>query len=277
MTAEHLYAPASPAVPWRPTPLVAGSMGLHGMAALGALVVPGEWPWALAAVAANHAVLGGVGMWPRSGWLGPNITRLPRHAEERGEIAITLDDGPDPDVTPRVLELLASRGATATFFCIGERARRLPDLCREMVRQGHGVENHSRRHLPTFALRGIGGIRSEVAAAQESIAQACGTAPRFFRAPAGIRSPLLDPVLHEMRLRLTSWTRRGFDTREQPDAVAVKLIEGLRAGDILLLHDGRCARTPSGTPVVLEVLPRLLDAAAALGLRTVTLSHGLDS
>jgi hypothetical protein len=93
----------------------------------------------------------------------------------------------------------------------------------------------------------------------------------------GLRSPLLDPVLHELGLRLVTWTRRGFDTRHQPAAVTAKLVGGLRAGDILLLHDGQCARTPAGTPVVLEVLPRVLDAAAAAGLHPVTLQHAIDS
>ena len=74
-----------------------------------------------------------------------------------------------------------------------------------------------------------------------------------------------------------NWTRRGFDTRQQPQIVIAKLVDGLRAGDILLLHDGGCARTPGGTPVVLEVLPRVLDAALSAQLRPVTLHHAIDS
>jgi peptidoglycan/xylan/chitin deacetylase (PgdA/CDA1 family) len=128
-----------------------------------------------------------------------------------------------------------------------------------------------------FAMLGIGGIRAEVAAAQASITQAAGVAPRFFRPPAGVRSPLLDPVLHQLGLRLVSWTRRGFDTRRQPEAVTAKLVGGMQAGDILLMHDGHCARTPAGTPVVLEVLPRVLDAIGAAALRAVPLHVAIDS
>jgi peptidoglycan/xylan/chitin deacetylase (PgdA/CDA1 family) len=88
---------------------------------------------------------------------------------------------------------------------------------------------------------------------------------------------MLDPVLHALGLRLVSWTRRGFDTREgDPARVAGRLLDGLAAGDILLLHDGHCARTPTGAPVVLEVLPRLLDAVRHRGLRTVTLAQAID-
>jgi peptidoglycan/xylan/chitin deacetylase (PgdA/CDA1 family) len=277
MTAELVHAAEVPAAPWRPSPVIAGSMGLHCLAGAGAVFSPEAWHWALGAIAANHSVLTAAALWPRSAWLGPNLTRLPASAAARSEIALTFDDGPDPDVTPKVLDLLDSRGVSATFFCIGERTRSHADLCREIVRRGHGVENHSRRHLPTFALLGMGGLRRDIAAAQANIVAATGVAPRFFRPPAGIRSPLLDPVLHGLGLRLVNWTRRGFDTRHQPQAVTAKLVDGLRAGDILLLHDGRCARTPAGIPVVLEVLPRVLDAAAAAQLRPVTLHHAIDS
>jgi peptidoglycan/xylan/chitin deacetylase (PgdA/CDA1 family) len=251
-------------------------MGLHGLVAAGTAFSPEAWPWALAALGANHALLGAIGMWPRSSWLGPNITRLPQPAVTRGEICLTFDDGPDPEVTPRVLDILERFGVSATFFCIGERARAHPELCREIARRGHGVENHSRRHLPMFAMLGPGGMRAEVVSAQETLAQVAGTPPRFFRPPAGMRSPFLDPVLHSLGLRLASWTRRGYDTRRQPEAVAARLLGALAAGDILLLHDGRAARTPSGTPVVLEVLPRVLDAAFGARLRPVALHHAID-
>src|SRR5690606_6163227 len=79
---------------YRPTPTIAASIGLHAAAAAAAVARPELWPWTLGAVAANHAFLGAVGLWPRSTLLGPNITRLPARSRERGEIAITFDDGP---------------------------------------------------------------------------------------------------------------------------------------------------------------------------------------
>jgi len=98
--------------------------------------------------------------------------------------------------------------------------------------------------------------------------------PGFFRAPAGLRSPLLEPVLHRLGLQLASWTRRGFDTvRNEPSEVLGRLCRNLAAGDILLLHDGHAARTPTGAPIVLEVLPPLLAAIAQAGLRPVTLAE----
>jgi peptidoglycan/xylan/chitin deacetylase (PgdA/CDA1 family) len=259
---------------WKPTPLVAGSMGLHALAGASAFLGPEAWPWAIATVIANHVVLGAVGLWPRSTLLGANLTRLPDASRARREIAFTFDDGPDPEVTPRVLDILDAHGVRATFFCIAGKATRHPELCREVSRRGHAVENHSRDHPMTFAMRGLTGMRREISAAQSDLAAITGRVPRFFRPPAGLRSPLLDPVLHDMGLKLVSWTRRGFDTRNSDaEFVHQRLVDGLAAGDILLMHDGHCARTSAGTPVVVEVLPRLIAQAQSLGLRPVTLEH----
>ncbi|HET7548250.1 MAG TPA: polysaccharide deacetylase family protein [Usitatibacter sp.] len=259
---------------WRPTPVVAASMGLHGAAAASLFLAPQAWPWAVGAVAANQLVLGASGLLPRMDWIGPNMTRLPLAARERGEFAVTLDDGPDPEVTPRVLDLLDAHRCTATFFCVGNRVLEYPDLCREIARRGHAVENHSMTHGPTFALQTLAGYRREVNEAQEAIARTTGSAPRFFRAPMGFRNPLLDPVLHEAGLQLAAWTRRSYDTRVRDPAVVVRrLARRFAAGDILLLHDGHAARTRSGVPVLLEALPRLLEAARAQSLTPVTLRH----
>lgn len=266
----------SPAARWRPTPLVAVSLGVHAAALATVLARFPAWPWALGGVLADHVLLAAAGLTPRSHLLGPNLTRLPASAAGRGEVAITLDDGPDPKVTPRVLDLLDERGAKATFFCIGERVQRYAELTREMARRGHSVENHSQRHLNRFTLLGPRALTAEIERAQDTIGITTGQQPLFFRAPAGLRSPWLDPVLMRFGLRLASWTRRGFDTvSARADSVLAKLTRGLRAGDILLLHDGRAALTAAGVPVVLEVLPQLLDALAAKDLTPVTLRAAL--
>jgi peptidoglycan/xylan/chitin deacetylase (PgdA/CDA1 family) len=245
---------------------------LHGVAVLVLLVSPMHWRWVLAVMLANHMVLMLVGLSPRSHGMGSNWTQLPAAAAARHEIALTIDDGPDPVVTPQVLEVLERYGVRATFFVIGARAERYPELCREIVRRGHAIENHSQRHRHNFALLGLKGITKELQAAQETLTALTGQRPRFFRAPAGFRNPFLDPVLTRLGLQLVSWSVRGFDTRvSNADKVTNTLVAGLRPGAILLLHDGNAARTRAGTPVILEVLPALLDAAVAENLRFVTL------
>jgi peptidoglycan/xylan/chitin deacetylase (PgdA/CDA1 family) len=255
---------------WVPTPLMKLSALLHVGAAGLVISRPLLWPWALGTVAANHLLLAGCGLWPRSALLGPNWTRLPETAGNA--VALTIDDGPDPEVTPQVLRLLAAAGVQATFFCIGERVGAHPDLARAIVRDGHAIENHSQRHLHRFSVLGPKAIEREIREAQDTIFKIAGVQPAFFRAPAGLRSPLLEPVLRELGLRLASWTRRGFDTvNPDSDSVLAKLTRNLRARDILLLHDGSAARTARGTPVILEVLPQLLTAFSNAGLRPVTL------
>ena len=276
-SARHEAAPARDAgapapARWRPSPLIVGSFALHALALAALVVFPQAWRWIVGVLVANHVVLTATGLWPRSRTLGPNWTRLPAAAAARKAIAITIDDGPDPAITPRVLELLAREGVRATFFCVGEQVDRYPELCRAIVAGGHAVENHTFRHSLGFALFGIGAIVREASAAQASIARATGTTPLFFRAPAGLRSPLLQPALCRIGLQLASWTRRGFDTRERDaDKVLRRLLSRLGAGDILLLHDGNAARTADGTPVILAVLPRLIAAIRAAGLEPVTL------
>ncbi len=96
--------------PWQPTPFVKASFALHAVSAIAVGTSPATWPWALAAVAANQVLIGGAVMWPRSTWIGENIRRLPPSSSAANEIALTFDDGPDPDITPQVLDLLDAHG-----------------------------------------------------------------------------------------------------------------------------------------------------------------------
>lgn len=259
---------------WKPTPLIAGAAALHAGAAATVVAQPAAWPWAAGGVVASHLALTAAGLWPRSTLLGPNWTRLPEHAGRT--IALTIDDGPDPDVTPRVLDLLDQFGARATFFCIGERARRYPQWIEAIVARGHALENHSQRHRHTFSLSGPAALRREIDAAQRTLTELGGTRPLFFRAPAGLRNPFLEPVLCELGLQLASWTRRGFDTRaHDADTITRRLLHGLAPRDILLVHDGHAARDARGEPVVLDVLPAVLRAAADAQLRWTTLRAAL--
>jgi peptidoglycan/xylan/chitin deacetylase (PgdA/CDA1 family) len=272
-------ASAPPAHPtsrrWRPAPAVQATVLVHAAGAVALAAAPASWPWVLGGIAANHAALAAAGFLPRSRLLGPNLARLPESAARRAEVALTFDDGPDPEVTPRVLDALDAAGLKATFFLIGERAARHPALAREIVRRGHAVENHSHRHSTAFGWYGPGRARREIEAAQGAIADATGVAPVYFRAPFGIRNPLLDPALARLGLRYVSWTRRGFDTvARDPQRVLDRLTRGLTAGDILLLHDGAAARPRDGGVHAPAVLPALAARLVALDLRSVTLRDG---
>ena len=252
--------------------LVRGSAGLHIAGALACVVSPRSWPWVVGGLAADHALLVAGSLWPRSTLVGPNLRRLPTEAAFDGKVALTFDDGPDPVVTPRVLERLEERGVRATFFCVGRRAEEHPGLVAEIARRGHRVENHSYLHSAAFCFLGPRAIGRELDRAQASLTRHAGSAPRWFRAPAGLRNPWLDAALLPRGLELVSWTQRAFDTvSSEPGAVVRRLTRGLAARDVLVLHDCGSALTARGAPVVLEALPRLLDALDAAGLGAIPL------
>ena len=268
---------------WQATALIRWSFGLHGLAAVAALALvvlrPAGWLMGLgliiAGLVANHLVLTLTGLWPRSRWLGPNRTDFHGEPAAAGKLVLTIDDGPEPTVTPAVLDVLARHGARASFFLIGARARAHPDLVRRIVAEGHGVENHSFSHDHGFSLRGMGWLARDIDAAQRTLTELAGRAPRFFRAPAGLRSPLLDPVLARAHLRLAAWTRRGFDTRSSDPVRVLERLAGrdgkrLADGDILLLHDGHAARGSDGQAVILAVLEQLLPLCRQRGLAVVS-------
>ncbi len=265
---NRLNLPPNPVFPR----VLPASIAWHGAMAAGMALTPHWWPIWLGGTVANHAALCAASMLPRSHLLGPNITRLPADARRQHQLCLTFDDGPDPDMTPKVLDLLHTHDATASFFCIGTQIQKHGGLVHDIIDAGHSVENHTQTHHHRFAFRGAGGLHQEIKQAQEQITALDVPAPRFFRAPAGMRNPFLQTVLARQNLRLTSWTRRGFDTVEkQPNKVLQRLTRNLSAGDILLLHDGHGAKTADSRAVILDVLPELLKQIKSAGLRSVSL------
>ncbi len=270
-----LQTTAKPALlpQWRATPVLQWSMILHVFCAVLTALNPALWPWTLGMIILNHLlILATILIWPRSPLLGSNMVRLPKAATLRGEVALTFDDGPDPIVTPLVLDLLDQYGARASFFCIADKVIAHPELAREIIRRGHSVENHTNSHPHGFAFFGPGALRHEIDTAQIAICTTTGVAPGFFRAPMGFRSPFLAPAVERAGLRYANWTRRGYDTSAtSAEPVLQRLQRGLAAGDILLLHDGRTVQPHGESPVILKVLPRLLEHLKSLNLKSVSL------
>ncbi len=229
---------------------------------------PARWPLVVGALLADHALITAAVVTPGSALIGGNLVRLPGSAPR---VALTFDDGPDPDVTPAVLDLLDARRVRATFFVVGRRVAEHRGLGAEIHARGHAVENHTWGHPHAFGFYSRRAMEDEIRRAQDVIAEVTGRPPVCFRAPVGIRNPGLDPVLARLGLRLVSWSRRGFDgLSSDPRTVARRLLRRLAPGDIVLLHDGR-SRAGRGRRTVLEVLPRLLDALGERGLATALL------
>lgn len=182
------------------------------------------------------------------------------------EVWLTIDDGPDPDDTPRLLALLAEHGARATFFVIGERAARHPELIRAIVAGGHEVAHHTHTHpLATFWCAGPARVAREIDATL-AVLRGQGVKPGRFRPPAGIKSLWLPGALRARGLAAVGWSARGLEFLSQdPAGVTARVLRGLAPGAILLMHEG-----PGVTaPVRVVAVRRVLEQLRAAGYRCV--------
>ena len=191
----------------------------------------------------------------------------------RHEVALTFDDGPDPRWTTPVLDLLDARQQRATFFVIGARAERHPELLREITRRGHEVANHSWFHSYLTVFKSPRTLARELERTNSVVCAATGTRPRWFRTPVGLLSPRIPEAARLAGLELVSWSTNARDgVARTTVAQALKRLEGgLVPGAILVLHDARLNGLEA--PVAHAVLTLLLDRMDAKGLRSVTLSE----
>lgn len=188
-------------------------------------------------------------------------------------IALTFDDGPNPAVTPDLLDLLDRHAVRATFFLIGAHVRTFPELARDIAGRGHAIGNHTETH-PALPLLSGHRIADELQRCDEAIRAATGVAPRWMRPPYGFRSPLLSGIVRRRNgAGVVMWSRLAHDWKAQPTEPVVKRLRRVRGGDIVLLHDGD-HRVPNGNrrhtlEAMANWIPRWKDA----GLRMVTLDE----
>jgi len=223
-------------------------------------------------VAALAAFLAWVIVVPSAQFLVPSVCALPPGADR---VAFTFDDGPDPVTTPKVLALLASHHAHATFFVVGERAAKHPELITRIIEEGHAIGSHTFTHSHAFHFGSPAKQRDDVQRGIDVVARITGKTPRLFRPPQGLRTPLLRDALASMKdLVCVTWTERGLDAMGRPaQEIVARLEESVRSGAILTLHDGAgLGGTLDRSPTV-EALGELLDLAKARGLACVSLAE----
>jgi peptidoglycan/xylan/chitin deacetylase (PgdA/CDA1 family) len=153
-------------------------------------------------------------------------------------IALTFDDGPNPAMTPQLLDLLEQYDARGTFFLIGRHVRACPALTAEIAARGHGIGNHTDTH-PNLLWQSRRRILDELERCNASIADATGQRPRIMRPPWGYRPLQLYPAARDAGFgRLVLWSRSAHDWRPQQPVQVMRRLRGIRGGDIVLLHDG---------------------------------------
>jgi peptidoglycan/xylan/chitin deacetylase (PgdA/CDA1 family) len=199
---------------------------------------------------------------------GPALGRI---AGDRKVVALTFDDGPNPDATPLILDTLAEKGVPATFFVLGSHAERWPELVRRISQEGHQLGNHGYFHRklqfksPFYVSRDIRlGIRA--------IKRAGAPAPRYFRAPHGFRSPWTTPIASAYGERTIGWSLGVWDSdRPGVDEIVRRTLEGVSPGSIVLLHDGDGYNPDGDRMQTAAALPHIIDRLKEQGYEFATL------
>jgi peptidoglycan/xylan/chitin deacetylase (PgdA/CDA1 family) len=209
---------------------------------------------ALAPIFISHVLLLYATLVPNCQWWGPVIRSF---GTTQPEVWLTIDDGPSPAHTVKILDLLERFNARATFFVIGQRAEEYPHLITEILSRGHEIANHTYTHPSgMFWAAGPARIGAEIDLCAEWLRSAPDRPARLFRAPAGMRNLFVHPELARRGLTLIGWTVRGLDTvQREPGLVAERVLRKARAGAIILLHEGhRVAKDPEFNPRCLELI-----------------------
>lgn len=190
-----------------------------------------------------------------------HVARVPR------TVALTFDDGPNPDATPLILDALAERAVKATFFVLGRHAERWPDLVRRVAAEGHAIGNHGYFHRK-LQFKSPHYVRDDLTRGTKAIEQAGGGQPALFRAPHGFRSPWVTSIARSLGQRTVGWSLGVWDSdRPGVDAIVQRTVSGARPGSILLLHDGD-GYDPAGDRIqTARAVPRIVDRLLEQGYR----------
>ncbi|MEP6992303.1 MAG: polysaccharide deacetylase family protein [bacterium] len=225
----------------------------------------------VAAAGLAVAGLAAHGTWHRNSWIfGPALNHLPGSDQV---VSITFDDGPNPVATPRILDVLKQESVQATFFVLGRHADRWPALVRRMSDEGHQLGNHGYHHRKLHR-RTPSYVRDDLTRGASAIERAAGVRPQVFRAPHGFRNPWVTPIARSLGERTIGWTLGVWDSaRPGADEIVKRTLDGMRAGSILLLHDGDGYDAEGDRTQTAEALPRIIAGLRSRGLRFVTLPN----
>jgi peptidoglycan/xylan/chitin deacetylase (PgdA/CDA1 family) len=202
------------------------------------------------------------------------VIRGPRDA--RG-VVLTFDDGPDPVHTRNILDLLDEHGAKATFFLIGRKVDKHPDVVEEIIERGHEVGVHGYEHDRLFSLRGPRRVRRDLERAVRALEKVTKERPTLFRPPVGHTNPTIARVAEQLDLTVVGWSVAGFDGvgGAEPAKVAARITRNLDDGDIILLHDA--AERGDHEPAASKALPEILAVAKDKNLRIARLGDWIEA
>ena len=179
-------------------------------------------------------------------------------------IALTFDDGPDPDITPQILNLLNQENIKATFFVIGNQIDNYSEIIKKIDADGHTLGNHSFSHNKKLTYLPTSKLKADIAKCSNIIKQNINKKPLFFRPPYGITTPRYKRALQQLQLKSIGWNIRSFDTQaNDPNKLYNNIINQIKDGSILLFHDTQ--------QITLEVLPNIINYCKNNGINIVAL------
>jgi peptidoglycan/xylan/chitin deacetylase (PgdA/CDA1 family) len=156
------------------------------------------------------------------------------------EVLLTFDDGPDPQTTPIILDILRKHEVKAIFFVIGNKALAQPELLKQMVADGHAIGNHTQKHPPLFALMSGKNVRREIEATNQTLEQIIGKGTRLFRPPVGYTNPIIARVVTKLNIQTIGWSARSYDSFiTKPEWLLKRVLRITKPGNIVLMHDNR--------------------------------------
>lgn len=171
------------------------------------------------------------------------------------EIAITFDDGPHPEFTPKVLDLLNKYNAKATFFCIGKYIEKHPEIVKTILDQGHTIGNHTYSHENSFGFYKTAKVVKDLEKTNEIITKHFSLTPQLFRPAFGVTNPRIARAVKYLRFTSIGWNIRSLDTTKRSEKVILnRIVPKVSKGDVILLHD-----TSEKTVIVLEQLLQFLE------------------
>lgn len=172
-------------------------------------------------------------------------------------VALTFDDGPDKNMTPKVLDVLKQHNIKATFFLVGAKVDNNPDIVRRMVEEGHIVANHTYSHSELFPLSNGQKVVQELQMCSNSIKRAVGLSPKLFRPPFGVTNPIIGKAVRALGLKTVGWSVRSLDTAtdKSREDICRRVVKRLHSGAIILLHD-RCDMADELLESVIQAIER---------------------
>ena len=215
------------------------------------------------------AILAGLGLpalapvW----WIGRSLLGLSDHVADPRTVALTFDDGPHPEGTPRVLDFLSERGLRATFFLVGEQVVRRPGLASEIASRGHEIGLHGYEHRTLSRLTGRE-LSEDLKRAVHVISSATGKVPDLYRPPRGVFTYRGLQMIHRLGWHPVLWAADGRDWRGSAtaDSISRRVTEGLRGGEVILLHDSDHYGSPCSWRNTVAALPLIVGALEIKGL-----------